>query len=148
MVFDGRHVSTSSRCAKMKPKYPGYGCCHLELLTSFGTRTDAVVIGEWTCGIKRLQINTVYCRTTSHFVCFKQTITVIVSQLTKVILLLTFLHYVQLPKRSLQGYFTQDKRNIAKIRKEIAFCQTGGISDTFLSIMQDECRNYNQLSGC
>lgn len=41
---DGRLVSTSSHCTKIKVKCPRYRRCHLELATSFGAKVCVVVI--------------------------------------------------------------------------------------------------------
>ncbi len=49
---DGRRVSTSSHCTKVKPKYPRYGRCHLALVTPFETRVCAAVIGGWSHNIE------------------------------------------------------------------------------------------------
>lgn len=48
--------SSSSCCAKMKVKYPGYVGHHLELLTSFAARVCTVVIVVWSCDIEVPQI--------------------------------------------------------------------------------------------
>ena len=45
---DGRPASTFSYCTKVKPKYPGYGRCHLMPLTSFGARVCTVEIAAYT----------------------------------------------------------------------------------------------------
>lgn len=45
-IKDGRGVSTSSSCTKVKPKCLEYGSCHLELVMSFRARVCAVATGQ------------------------------------------------------------------------------------------------------
>lgn len=57
---DGRCVSTSSHCTKVKPKYTGYERCRFAPVWSFGATVCAVATRQWSRGIEFPILNIIF----------------------------------------------------------------------------------------